>query len=87
MHGRHVHGNCVSVCTDVSNEIMGVQGRMCLYISTKGTGIHVITFTDESTVKTVLCAITSAYDYYRRYNTHTRHRYRRSKEGTEEDQL
>ena len=40
---------------------------MCPYISTKGTGMNVVTFTDESKVNTFVRDITDAYYNYGRY--------------------
>ena len=48
-------------------EITGVHKSMCLYISTKGMGVHVGTPTGVSIVKMVVQGITSTYYEYRRY--------------------
>ena len=53
---------CVSACTDVSTEITGMHRSTCLYISAKVMGVNGVTSTDEYTVKTVVCGITSVYD-------------------------
>ena len=44
----------VSTCLDVSTYSMGVHGSTCSYIYTKGKGVHIVTSTDESEVKTVI---------------------------------
>ena len=53
--------------TGVYTEITSVQGSMCAYISTKGTGVHGGTYTDVSTVKTVVQLIMDAYENYGGY--------------------
>ena len=60
---------CIDIyaCKDVSDENMGLHRRKCLYISTKGTGMRVVTPTDESKVKTFVRSRTDAYDEYGRY--------------------
>ena len=57
----------VSAYRCVSAENAGVPGSTCPYISTKGMGMHGITPTDESKVKTYICVRTDAYDKYGRY--------------------
>ena len=57
---------CVSACTDVSTNITGVHGSTCPYISTKGTGVHVVMSTDESKVKTVVRGRKNMCDEYGR---------------------
>ena len=54
-------------CTYVYAENMGVYGRMCPYISNKGTGMHIVITADESKVKTFVLGIMYAYDKYERY--------------------
>ena len=56
-----------SACTDISNDSTGVRRITCLYIPTKGTVMHIVTSTDNSTVNTVVCGRTNAYDEYVRY--------------------
>ena len=46
----------------VSDDNTGLHRSTCLYISTKGTEIHVIMPTDEYKVKMFLCGITDAHD-------------------------
>ena len=59
----------MSECTDVSADNMGVHGSTCLYISTKGTGVHAVTPTDESKVKMFVRVRTDTYGKYRREKT------------------
>ena len=40
---------------------------MCPYTYTKVTGVHGVTSTDNSTVKTVVCGRKNAYDKYRKH--------------------
>ena len=46
---------------------MDVHRGMCLYISTKGIGVHRVTPTDDSIVKAVIHGRTKALGKYRRY--------------------
>ena len=55
-----------SVFTDFSTEITGVRGSTCPYILTKYTGVHGVTPTDDSMVKTVVIGRTNAYEKYGR---------------------
>ena len=52
---------------DVSANNTSTNKNMCPYISTKGTGMHVVTSTDESKVNTFVCGRTDAYYNYGRY--------------------
>ena len=55
------------MCTDVSNDSTGVHRNTCPYISTKYTGVHVVTSTEEYKVKMVVRGRTNLYAEYRRY--------------------
>ena len=57
----------VIACIDVSTDNTSMSRNMCPYISTKGTGMHVVTSTDESKVNTFVCGRTDAYCNYGRY--------------------
>ena len=46
---------------------MDMQRSMCLYISTKGTGVHRVTTTNNSTVNTVIHGKNNSYNKYGRY--------------------
>ena len=46
---------------------MGMHRIKGLYISTKGTGMHAVTSTDESKVNTFVSGITDTYYNYGRY--------------------
>ena len=59
--------DCVSMCTDGSSDNMGMHRSKSPYISTKGTGMHVVTSTDESKVNIFVHVITDAYYNYGRY--------------------
>ena len=59
--------NIGSACMDFSTESTGLNRSTCLYIPTKGTVMHRVTSTDNSTVNTVVCGRTNAYDEYVRY--------------------
>ena len=52
---------------DVSADNTRIRRNMCPYISTKGTGMHVVTSTDESKVSTFVPGITDTYYNYGRY--------------------
>ena len=52
---------------EISTKSISVDGSTCLYISTKGTGVHRFTSTDYSTVKAVIRGRTNEYDLYGRY--------------------
>ena len=57
----------VIACMDVSADNTSMSRNMCPYISTKGTGMHVVTYTDESKVNTFICGRIEAYYNYGRY--------------------
>ena len=59
--------DCVIACIDVSADNTSMSRNMCPYISTKGTGMHVVTSTDESKVNTFVRDRTDAYYNYGRY--------------------
>ena len=59
--------DCVSMLTDGSSDNMGMHRIKGPYIFTKGTGMHVVTSTDESKVNTFVSGITDAYYNYGRY--------------------
>ena len=46
---------------------MGVCGRTCPYVPTKGTGVHGVTSMDNYMVRTVVCGRTNAHYEYGRY--------------------
>ena len=54
--------DCVSACTDVPTDITGVHGSTCPYISTKGMGVHGVTYTENFTVNTFICGRRNVYD-------------------------
>ena len=62
-----VHRNCVSVCTNFSANNTVVHGIIFLYISTKGTGLYVVTFMDESKLNTFVCGRSEAYNKHGKY--------------------
>ena len=53
--------DCVSMCMYGSFYNMGMHRSKGPYISTKGTGMHIVTSTDESKVNTFVSGITDAY--------------------------
>ena len=56
-----------SACTDVFTDSRGVRGSMGLYISTNGTGVHVVMSMDDPKVNTVVRGKTNTYDKYGSY--------------------
>ena len=52
----------VSACMYVSDDNTGLHRSMRPYISTKGTGVHVVIPTEKSKVKTFVRGKTDAYD-------------------------
>ena len=59
--------DCVIACMYVSADNTSMIRNMCPYISTKGTGMHVVTSTDESKVNTFVRGRTDAYSNYSTY--------------------
>ena len=57
----------VSAFTDISTYSKGVHGILLPYIFSKVPGVHIVTSTDESEVKTVVCGRTNVYDKCGRY--------------------
>ena len=69
---KHTHGSTSkdarrSTFTNVYTESTDVHGIKWPYISTKDTGMHEVTSTDDSTVNTVVHGRTNVYDEYWRY--------------------
>ena len=58
---------CVSMCTDGSSDNMGMHRSNGPYISTKGTGMHIFTSTDESKLNTFVRGIMDTYYNCGRY--------------------
>ena len=54
-------------CMDVSADNTSMSRNTCPYISTKGTGMHVVTSTYESKVNMFVFGRTDAYYNYGRY--------------------
>ena len=67
MDGSACTGDCVIACMDVSDDNTSMSRNMCPYISTKGTGMHIVTSTDESKVNMFVCGRTDVYCNYSRY--------------------
>ena len=67
MDGSACTGDCMIACMDVSDDNTSMSRNMCPYISTTGTGMHIVTSTDESKVNMFVRGRTDAYCNYGRY--------------------
>ena len=52
---------------NVFADITGVRISMCLYITTKVSGVHGVMYMVNTTVNTVINGIKNVYDEYDRY--------------------
>ena len=66
-HGSTCTDDLRSVCTDVSTDSTGLNRSTCLFIPTKGMGVHGVTYTDVPAVNTVVFGRTKAFGNYGSY--------------------
>ena len=59
--------NIVRAFMNVFADITGVRISMCLYITTKVSGVHGVMYMVNTTVNTVINGIKNVYDEYDRY--------------------
>ena len=64
VHGRHMHGRFLKRVHVHYTDSTGMHGSICPYISTKGTGVHVVTSRDKSKLKTGAHGRINVYDKY-----------------------